>query len=268
MLKKIIFIIFVTLLFSPYLDRRIKAGPIDKPTEVYIIGTVHIGTNSFDSDTLLNILNKINPDVILIECDTSYMTTNFEFKEEIKYAFLETSAITEYLKNKEVQVRPFDIAGGDIFFDDPVRKINESDFFNDIQSLTGDKSKDLSGAGVSILEKFYLMMSIAEEMSNAKISYINSPEGSMKIDTINYYSYVGLGLLINAVPELLKYRSYWDAEYDNWNKRNDAMLVNILKYEGFFEGKKIVVLCGFAHKNFLKNELLKHKHILTKEYWE
>ncbi|MEO8210687.1 MAG: hypothetical protein ABI840_08995 [bacterium] len=267
MFKKITFIIFVTSLFFSVFD-RIAADPIDNLSEIYIIGTVHVSTHDFNSDTLLSILNKINPDVILIECDTSYLTTGFELKEEIKYAFLETSAISEYIKNKDVQLRPFDIVGGDIFFDDPVRKTNETNFFKDIQSLSGDKSKQLSGEGVSILEKYLSMMGIAEEMANAEISYINSPEGSTKIDTINYYSYVGLSLLINAVPELLQYKSYWDAEYDNWNKRNDSMLNNILKYEGFFEGKKIVVLCGFAHKNFLKKGLLKHKHINVKEYWE
>jgi len=89
---------------------------------------------------------------------------------------------------------------------------------------------------------------------------INSSEGSRKIDTINYYTYKGIRNLINSLPELSKYKSYWDEEYDFWEKRNQTMLKNILKFTKSYSGKKIVVLCGFAHKNLLVRGLKKSSH--------
>ena len=69
------------------------------------------------------------------------------------------------------------------------------------------------------------------------------------------YSEKGLKNLIENTPELSKYSSYWKEECDYRDKRNNAMLYNILSISKEFNGKKILVMCGFSHKNFLAKEL-------------
>lgn len=237
-------------------------------TELYIIGTVHESTEAFNSDTLLNILNEIKPDVILVECDSSYMTRDFRLKEDIKHAFLETSAITEYLNVRSAVLRPYDISGRDEFLDDQNRMSNEAELFSEIASLN-EKGSYSKGA-VEIFTRIFSMINTAGNMSFEKASYINSPEGSLKIDTINYYTYEGLSTLISLTPELKNYGKYWKDECRFWEKRNKVMTENILKYLKQFKGKRIVVLCGFAHKNILKKDIQQKRgeDILIKEFWK
>ncbi len=235
--------------------------------ELYIIGTVHESTEAFNSDTLLNILNEIKPDVILIESDSSYFTSGFKLSEDIRDAFLETKAVTEYLKINPAELRPYDISGRDKFLDDPKRISQESDFFSEIASLNEKRSFNIQAA--EIYMKISAMINSANEMSFEKASYINSPEGSNKIDTINYYTYEGLSSLISKTPELKNYGKYWNAECGFWEKRNKVMTENILKYLKYFKGKRIVVLCGFAHKNILKNGIIESQNekIVLKNFW-
>jgi len=256
-------ILFLLLVFS---FRNTSAEP---DTKIFVIGTIHYSTNNYNSDTLLNILNVVNPDVILVECDTSYMTEDFQFKEDIKNSFLETRAITKFLRYKNVELRPYDITGRDLFLNDQNRKTSEYNFFKDLDALY--RSEKLNNESIGILNRILSMMNISQEMANSAASYINNNEGSMKIDTINYYSYIGLDKLIKSTPELSSYNIYWKNERKYWIERNEVMAQNILGYKNQFEGKRIVVLCGFAHKNILKNALTvkaKDGNFDVKEYWE
>lgn len=238
-------------------------------TQIFVIGTIHYSTNNYNFDTLLNILQTIDPDVILVECDSSYMTADFQLKEDIQYSFLETRAITRYLQSKSVALRPYDITGRDLFLNDRSRKHSEHNFFKDIDILF--RSEKLNNESIGILNRILSMMSISQEMANSFASYINNYEGSRNIDTINYYSYKGLDKLIKSTPELSAYNSYWEYEQEYWYRRNNVMVQNILNFKNQFEGKKIVVLCGFAHKNILKNALAKkagEDKFALREYWE
>lgn len=262
-------IIFFTLLLMSAGNEQLFSMQSDKDTEVYIIGTVHESTENFNSDTLLNIFNKIKPDVILVDCDTSYMTPEFKLKEDIEYMFPETIAITEYSKNNPVKLRPYDINGRDVFLDDPERQSHQYNFFNEI--YTFNENKEFEPDAQRLYDKIQSMTDLAWEMSNARASYINSAEGSSGIDTINYYTYDGMKILIDKTPALSKYESYWNDEYEFTQKRNETMLKNILRFKKQFKGKRIIVLCGFAHKNFLKknlNEIAGKEELVVKEFYE
>ncbi|HMS32839.1 MAG TPA: hypothetical protein PKC91_02025 [Ignavibacteria bacterium] len=264
--KKIFFVIILFLFLSVFTENLISDQSVNE-TELFVIGTVHESTEAFNSDTLLNILNEISPDVILIESDSSYFTSGFKLNDDIREAFLETKAVTEYLKIKSTELRPYDISGRDEFLDDPKRISTESDFFSEIASLNEKGSFNNEAAG--IFTKISAMINTANEMSFEKASYINSSEGSLKIDTINYYTYEGLSSLISLTPELKSYGNYWKEECTFWEKRNKVMTENIFKYLKQFTGKRIVVLCGFAHKNILINDIDKgkNKKIVLKDFW-
>lgn len=246
---------FLTLLFA--LSSGImenKNFPINSDkTEVIVIGTVHENTPNFNSDTLFGIMNSIKPDVILLESDSSYFNSDFTLEEEIEYMFPETAAITEYSNYNPVILRPYDISGRDDFLNDQSRLTGQIGFFNEIDMLS--VSGKYNEKGIEIYSKINMMKETAGEMSNSTLTYINSDDGSKNIDTINYYTYEGLKNLIEVTPELSQYTSYWKDEYEFWIKRNKAMVMNILELSRKFEGKKILVMCGFAHKNILLKDL-------------
>ncbi|MCB0727207.1 MAG: hypothetical protein KDD00_07060 [Ignavibacteriae bacterium] len=222
-------------------------------TEIIVIGTVHENTPYFNSDTLLEIINKIKPEVILLESDSSYFNSDFSLDEEIQYMFPETAAITEYSKLHSVIIRPYDINGRDDFLDDKARLTGQFGFFNAIEMISDNGI--YNEKGIDIYSKINDMKEIAYEMSNSTLTFINSEEGSKNIDTINYYTYEGLKILIEVTPELSQYATYWKGEYEFWIKRNKAMVNNILDLSEKFKGNKILVMCGFAHKNILLTEL-------------
>ena len=222
-------------------------------TEIFIIGTVHESTPNFSVDTLLNLINKIKPDVILVETDSTYFDDNYELTEDVKYMSPETSAISEYSIVNEVILRPYDIKGRDAFLDDSSRLRNQNLFFNDIVFLK--ENGKFNPEARKIYAGIDQMMNIAEEMSNSSLSYINSDEGNFKINIINFDTYEGITNLIKETPELSDYADYWKKEYDFWIERNDAMVKNILNFSKEFKGKKILVMCGFAHKTILLTEL-------------
>ncbi|MCC9136782.1 hypothetical protein ACFSKU_10240 [Pontibacter silvestris] len=51
-----------------------------KETEITVIGTIHQAASNFNPDTLYEILERIKPDIILIEIDSSFFTEDFRFK--------------------------------------------------------------------------------------------------------------------------------------------------------------------------------------------
>ncbi|MEO8446508.1 MAG: hypothetical protein ABI528_03385 [bacterium] len=264
-------IFFYFLPFFFIITNTITSYPAiaDDETDVIVIGTVHYSTDNYSSDSLLRILNMVMPDVILVECDTSYMTSDFKLKEDIEFAFMETRAITKYSRSNNVLLRPYDIEGRDDFLDGYGRKKNESGFYSDINYLS--QADKLSSEGSQMFSRILSMINISEEMANATPSHINSEEGRKKIDTINFYSYAGLRKLIDLSPGLSGYDSYWKTETEYWNRRNNVMIENIVKYKNEFEGKRIVVLCGLSHLNILKNGLnkkLAEEKIKLREYRE
>lgn len=227
----------------------------DDSTEIIIAGTVHTETASFNSDTLLQLIYKVKPDLILVETDSSYFTPDFELKEDVKNEFPETRAITEYKKDHNVKLHPYDINGRDLFLNDFDRISLRNEIIYRINHLRKNKfSSDTSAVWVN----YETLIRLAYKMSDTNLTYINSDEGSFKIDSINTFTYKGIGKLLKVVPELKEYMDFWNKEIDFWNRRNESMLENIKKVLKENPGSRILLMCGFAHKNYLLKGLLEY----------
>ncbi|MDV7401710.1 hypothetical protein RZS08_60385, partial [Arthrospira platensis SPKY1] len=99
-------------------------GQNNDSTEICVIGNSHTNTNYFNAQILDSILNCIKPDLILIELDSSFFTSDFQFdtinkpyllnKEKSSPSILGT---TIYINNhKNTDIRPFDISGRNTFY--------------------------------------------------------------------------------------------------------------------------------------------------------
>jgi len=77
--------------------------------------------------------------------------------------------------------------------------------------------------------------------------------------------------MIRSTPELQDHLAFWELACAEWERRNKAMAVNIIRWIEKFRGKQLVVLVGAAHKYFLLDELLPKQEEFgfdIKEFWE
>ncbi|WP_346237451.1 hypothetical protein ABDK00_000030 [Niabella insulamsoli] len=61
-----------------------------QPGSVAIIGTNHFPSKKFNADTLYNILEKLKPDIILLELDSALFANTFDSNFKLKYRSKET----------------------------------------------------------------------------------------------------------------------------------------------------------------------------------
>ena len=238
-------------------------------TEVIIIGTTHNETENFNPDSLYNIFLKLQPHVILMESDSTYMTYDYRLKDHIKDIANETRAVTLYLESNNVHLRPYDITNRDNYLNSFRRRRMERSFFEKLTELY--ESGNMSSNASSIINGLINSMDYAEYLSYNTPFEINRPENDTLIKEINYYEFEAFHQLINETPELYEYGEYWQEHTNFWVMRNNAMVENIIRYAREFSGKRLIVLCGFSHKPYLQDglkELVLNGEIIIKEYWE
>lgn len=81
-------------------------------TEVCLVGTKHNPCTYFNSDSVYAILLRVQPDVVLMELDSTFFDKNFRFDLE-KYPDLlstnENIGAHRYQQERGVDLRPFEI---------------------------------------------------------------------------------------------------------------------------------------------------------------
>ena len=261
MIKRII--IIGSLVFTLVLNAKADT------TEVIIIGTTHNETENFNPDSLYNIFTKLQPYAILMESDSTYMTSEYQLKENIKDIANETKAVTKYLETNSTLLRPYDIANRDNYLNNLRRRRTERRFFEELTELyeSGRMTSNVSGLISGLMNS----MDYAEYLTYNTPFEINRPENDTLIKEINYYDFQAFHQIINETPELSEYGEYWQDHTNFWVMRNDAMIENIIRYIKEFKGERLIVLCGFSHKPYLKNGLKNLEStgsISIKEYWE
>jgi len=249
-------------------------------TEIVVIGNIHQPVPNYNSDTIVSILNKIHPDFLLQEIDTSFFTPNFKFKEAPREN--EGLASVKYItKNPGTQMRPFDFEGR-----------------NEYRKNTGSRPTD--ELAVKLLDSLYNKKSLTEKQSEIyqkykdlleplKVAASKSPEdfNNSENDKIckerQYYQYTKLLEIMKQRPEFanhfyakpnkekISYREGYELASKFWDLRNQQMVRNILKIAEDNPGEKIVVLTGFMHRYYIISELekriKKNKNIVIKEFY-
>jgi hypothetical protein len=242
---------------------------ISDSTEVFIIGTVHYETDNFTGDSLYNMFTKIKPDLILLESDASYFTEDFKVRPGYENIANETRAVTKYIINNEVLLRPYDLEDRDRFLFNTNRRRTEREFFENLADLYEEGRLE---SKVALLTNALVNnMDEAQAMTFSTPFEINHERNREIIERINYYDFEAVSEIIKDTPDLKDYESYWKEVHDFWILRNNAMVDNIKKYINEYPGKRIIVLCGFAHKPYLLNgleDMADNKQIAIKDYWD
>jgi hypothetical protein len=81
----------------------------------------------------------------------------------------------------------------------------------------------------------------------------------------------GIPEIMRLTPGLRGCEAFWNESRAYWVLRNNEMLRNIRRLAMEFAGKRLVVLCGYEHRYYLRSHLYdwdEQPGYVVKEYWE
>lgn len=272
LMKQTIFILCI-ILFPIY--------SFGQKTEIIIIGNIHQPVPNYNSDTIVTILEKIKPDFLLHEIDSSFFNSDFTFKDPPQEN--EGLASVKYIsRNPQTQMRPFDFEGRNEY-----RKING---FNPTEGLAIKlldslyKENKLSNREARIYKKYNDLLEPLKIAASKNPKSFNNALNDEICEDRQYYQYHKLLSIMKNRPEFsnsyytktngqrITYEKGFQLASEFWDLRNKTMAKNILNIAGGNPGKKIVVLTGFMHRYYIINELKKNtkrdKDIVIKEFYD
>lgn len=237
-----------------------------KLTEVIVVGTVHQNSNEYTSDDLLKIFKAVRPDVILCERDSSFFTADFKFNH--LFGGLEETAICDYMKTGQVMLRPYDIEGRNEFYRKHDTFSLEDKFYRQVRDLS--KNGKLSLASQEIFNAMIECFKKRDTYGKANPRRINSFECDQALAEKWYAIDFGYSEIIRQTPELQTYTEFHLQSRLFELQRNNAMVSNIASHIRTFQGKRILVVCGFEHRHFLRIQLnfMQAPSFSVKEYWD
>jgi len=226
---------------------------------IYVLGTMHTESRRYKAKHVYDYMCGVKPDILLMEIPLEWEKGIPEFLHHYANEHKGTEGIAElkYLKSHELIIRPYDIKGRNTHY-------AKKDYFNKEQAFEKAlanflKSENLSPEGLalkSILEK---AQEFLDNKSNNTQEKINSFEYNIAVDLARKVVFDATLAICKFCSELQALQTDW-LEHEHWeDKRERAMVKNILNYNRGYEGKKILIFCGFWHLSFLRRELAKHQ---------
>jgi pheromone shutdown protein TraB len=245
----------------------VRGQEIGNRTEIVIVGTVHSPTTKFTEETLVTILRRVNPDLIMLELDPSFFDSSFALPEKYQNIAMETKAVAAYGKTASVKMRPFDIEGRNKFY-------QEHDYFKRELSLNQEIGRMYGGGQLSpeaklIFEGLRALAAVRDSCGAERPEVINSSACDTAIEKKQDYAFKGIGKIVELTPALKEFKPFWSLADEFWGRRNEAMVRNIIKYSKELQAKRVVVLCGYEHRYYLRNRLIEQapkEGFVVKEY--
>jgi hypothetical protein len=225
-------------------------------SQLRIIATVHTPTKYITLDSLLKVLEDFNPDIILMEWDTSLIGDEGNVKlTKLQMAnSLEGQTMQLYEKKyPKTLVRGFDIPYRNKFYKEHNTFANESKMGNVIDSLY--RKNMLNDTTWFLVNSLYIANQVLNNFSYMKLSDINSTLCMQAASLRQNLLYKREIDIIHDNQALKNWYNFAKQNADFWELRNKTMTKNILKYVDMYPGKKIAVLVGFYHKYALVDYL-------------
>ncbi|ANH81229.1 hypothetical protein A8C56_09750 [Niabella ginsenosidivorans] len=265
-------ITLIALIFPAYLFSQ----------ELTIIGNAHVASESFNADTLFTILEKVKPDIILLELDSGLFSKTFDEKFGLKYKSKENEpvAIARY-----IELHPLTIASHFDYENRDTYRLQHG--IKQSQNLTGKlldslyRNKLLRKRQTKIVKKYYSLTEELNSYANKPASEFNSSELDKLAKRKQIYQHHKIRKVINQRDEFSKLfvttilgtkvsvRNAYSSLSHFWDLRNKTMAKNIVAIVKQNPAKRIVVLTGFSHRYFLKREIhSQYKRIKLREFYE
>ncbi|MCR9067049.1 MAG: DUF5694 domain-containing protein [Cytophagales bacterium] len=233
-------------------------------TEVYLIGTRHTPKDHYNQDTVYRYLEKLQPDLILLELDSGFfrgdrLKRKYTFVMRIypflrKYWNLEMLAATKYAKyHPKTALAPYDWEGRKEIYRE-VRGKKRSEMFVALFNMKTDTVKRIF-LELAILYKHY--------RESTTIHHFNSIDND-KIDMRSaHLDYSLIPQMVLATDSLKEHHEFARKFQYYWPSRNEEMAENILRAIKLNPNKRIAILTGSRHR-YLLQDLLKPKEETAK----
>ncbi|MBG8555945.1 hypothetical protein [Hymenobacter guriensis] len=228
-----------------------SVGPAAPRIQVVIVGTVHKATRRFTPDSVARILQRVQPDLILVELDSSFFTADFELRRPSREN--EALGVALYRQQHPVPMRPFDYEGRNDFHRQHGLLTKPGEVLALLDGLY--KQRRLTPAQGTILDRYYQLTDSANRTSARTPYAINQPAVYALIARRQHMQYQELNAVVQARPELAEYHAFYQLNADFWDTRNQAMAAHILTHIRQHRAQRIVVLVGHFHKYYLLREL-------------
>ena len=237
-------------------------------TKIYIIGVVHSENEDRNSDSLLNILRDLKPDLILSEHDTlsGYFKSDYRLVQPPKWYKAarklnvgrkmppEMDLLYKYQEsNNSVLIYPFDIA----IVNRKKYGANQQDKENLwIASLnSASKNNKMTDSILSYHKKYISYNNWFFEISQAGYFLMNRTIVTDSIRQMMKFEEEYFPKLFESVPTLSEYKEWHTENTKYWMVRNEVMAKNIIRFTKMTKAKKVVVFTGLLHKYILKDLL-------------
>lgn len=239
-------------------------------TSIWLVGTSHEPTNYINPDSLTAVLDKIQPDLILIELEDKHFTKDFKF-DTTKYPlsdFLsnnENIASYRYQQQKGVQLRPFDINGRHDFYEKEKYHEQENKMFGEMLKLY---KQDKFSPSCKI--DFDILLSTLTSYSELHFNSLREANSDVTTKFLALKNQINFELMVSITKrttELKHWLKFAELRKEYWNKRNKTMVDNIIKYATEFKEKHIVIFVGNDHKYAL-TEMLSQRNFLINNFYD
>lgn len=247
-------------------------------TTIIIIGNIHDSVPNYHPQILLDILEKVKPDIILHEVDSAMALDYFGTAPGNEN---EINASNRYLQaHPETQRGTFDFEGrnsyrrnkGMVPADNKAMKLLDSLY--DQGLLTHNEQKVYENFRNITAQLMKIAEQSPENFNNAGTDSMCRSRQNMQHQALlkimnNRKEFIS-HTLIKPDGRSISYREGYALWAQFWDLRNQTMAKNIRKHALLHPGKTIVVLTGFLHRYYLISELMKYKSgdMVLKEFYE
>ncbi len=238
------------------------------PNKVIILGSVHIGNKAYSVKKLHTILEKINPDIILLEFDSTSIaqcaipyllgqrTAEFLgiWKNPIEYR-----ATRNYQrKHKAVCIAPFDMYIPNRYLYVKYQYQMENSHYATLNNMYNENKFSTSDS--ALFEPYAALNNSFLQKLDSSLYVMNRTSLMDTVQQIVQLEATHIKEITSRYNELQPYNIWFNSNIEYWEQRNRKMCLNIARELNANSGKTIVVLTGLMHKYYLTN-FLKQKEL-------
>lgn len=232
-------------------------------TSIYIIGTVHPQSRNFNPDSILTILDKLKPDLILLELDSSCFDKDLNLSTSVRTN--EILGTKKYVSRHPTPVRPYDIKARSATRG--IVKV-EGEALERIRLMQWELASSQRQTYMDFAKSNEeLVTYLRKKPRDINTKYVND-----LVERNQVLMYKGLLDIIDSRAELQDLRVGYRQCGVYWDWRNRKMVENTLLFlkADTLRNKTIALFTGFFHKYYFLHELQSKESsvgFVVKEYY-
>lgn len=258
-------VVITSLLIAAY-----SANAEPSPNRVIILGTKHNGNKMVTVKSMLQIIERINPDIILLEFDSSVIkncsinkvwgakTAEFlgvwnnpiEYRAARKFKELKDSVCLApfdiYIPNRKNYISYTQLM--EKSHQETLLRVYNEGLLNASDANDYNSYTNINNAFLGLLDSSLLRM--------------NNPNLTDTIQTIIYKEKHAIRRITMNYPALQPFSNWYNAQVDFWDERSEAINKKIWNELNANSNKTILIITGLLHKSDIEN-FLKRKELAS-----